>query len=107
MNHNYAVNFYGCYLDPCLLVLVYEFLPNGSIFHSAWGYCFEQDSLTWSYHLRVATGIPCTLSYMHNALSEPVVRRDVQSLNVLLDESHHAKLSNFGFSLPITLGEEA
>ncbi|XP_074318843.1 wall-associated receptor kinase-like 5 [Silene latifolia] len=42
---------------------------------------------------------------MHNALSRPVVHRDVQSFSILLDQSFQAKLSNFGYSVTLTPGE--
>ncbi|XP_074265904.1 putative receptor-like protein kinase At2g42960 [Silene latifolia] len=61
--------------------------------------------IRWSDRLRVATGTAYALSYMHNALSRPVVHRDVQSFSILLDQSFRAKLSNFGYSVTLTPGE--
>ncbi|KAL2941523.1 Wall-associated receptor kinase-like 9 [Bienertia sinuspersici] len=62
-------------------------------------------AMDWADRLSIATDIAYALSYMHNALSKPVVHRDVDSASVLLDYSFHAKLSNFGYSLPITPGD--
>ncbi|KAJ8425451.1 hypothetical protein Cgig2_018849 [Carnegiea gigantea] len=106
MNHNNMVKLYGCCLDPCLPILVYDFVPNGGLFQWLHGGIALNKSLKWVHRLRVATDVAYALSYMHNALSKPVVHRDVQSLNILLDKSFHAKLSNFGFSVSITPGEK-
>uniref|UniRef100_A0A803KMU5 Protein kinase domain-containing protein n=1 Tax=Chenopodium quinoa TaxID=63459 RepID=A0A803KMU5_CHEQI len=61
--------------------------------------------IKWPDRLRVAIDTAYALSYMHNALSKPVVHRDVNSKNILLDESLHGKLSSFGYSVSITPGE--
>lgn len=106
MYHNNMVKLYGCCLDPCLPILVYEFLPNGALFQCLHGAIALNKSLKWGYRLRVATDVAYALSYMHNALSKPLVHRDVQSLNVLLDDSFHAKLANFSSSVSITPGEK-
>jgi len=106
MNHNNVVKLYGCCLETCLPILIYEFLPNGSLFQ-----CLHDDSafgrsLKWGDRLRVATDVSYALSYLHNGLPKPLVHRDVRSRNVLLDQSFCAKLSNFGLSVAITPGEK-
>lgn len=61
--------------------------------------------IKWADRLRVAADAAYGLSYMHNGLSKPVVHRDIQSLNIMLDDTFHAKLSNLGYSVCITPGK--
>ena len=61
--------------------------------------------IKWADRLRVASDAAYGLSYMHNALSKPMVHRDIQSLNILLDDTFHAKLSNLCYSVCITPGK--
>lgn len=105
MNHDNMVRLHGCCLETYIPILVYEFLPNGSLFEHLHGGVTFSKTLQWDDRLRVASHISYALSYMHNALSKPVVHRDVQSINVLLDYSFNAKLSNFGYSVSVTPGD--
>lgn len=102
MNHDNVVNLYGCCLETSIPVLVHEFFPNGSLFDQLYVHC---KPLQWADRLRVATGTAYALSYMHNALSKPVVHRHVSSQIILLDDNFHAKLTNFGFSVSVTPDE--
>ncbi|KAK9715705.1 hypothetical protein RND81_06G183900 [Saponaria officinalis] len=103
MNHENLVKIYGCCLETCVPILVYEYMPNGSLFRNLRS---NRNRIKWSVRLRVAADIAYGLSYMHNALSRPVVHRDVQSMNILLDQSFRAKLSNFGYSVILTPEEK-
>ena len=104
MSHNNLVKLYGCCLETCIPILVYEFLPNQGLFRHLHGGTGNAN-LKWSYRLEVAIDISYALSYMHNALSKPVVHRGLRSHIILLDDSFHAKLSNLGNSVLITPGE--
>ncbi|XP_074265969.1 putative wall-associated receptor kinase-like 16 [Silene latifolia] len=66
----------------------------------------HQNLLNWRGRLRVAIDVAYALSCMHNALSKPVVHRDVMSFGILLDSSYHAKLANIGHSVVITPGKK-
>ena len=54
MNHDNMVKLYGCCLDPCLPILVYEFLPNGGLFQCLHGGIALKKSLKWGYRLRLS-----------------------------------------------------
>ncbi|KAK9692190.1 hypothetical protein RND81_09G247100 [Saponaria officinalis] len=102
MNHENLVKIYACCLETCVPIMVYEYLPNGSLFRHLHR---SRNRMKWCDRLRVATDTAYALSYMHNALSRPVVHRDVQSFSVLLNQSFRGKLSNFGYSVSVTPGE--
>ncbi|XP_074318849.1 wall-associated receptor kinase-like 1 [Silene latifolia] len=104
--HNNMVKIYGCCLETCVPMMVYEFCPNNDLYRYLHGDMELRNLLKWRDRLRVATDTAYALSYMHNALSKPVVHRDVMSFGILLDSLYHAKLANFGHSVVITPGKK-
>ncbi|GLD96468.1 hypothetical protein PINS_up005151 [Pythium insidiosum] len=51
--------------------------------------------LSWSTKLRLALGIAHGIQYLHNS-NPPMIHRDLKSPNVLVDDSWHAKIADFG-----------
>lgn len=51
--------------------------------------------LSWPTKLRLALGIGHGIQYLHNA-HPPMIHRDLKSPNVLVDDSWHAKIADFG-----------
>ncbi|GMG16643.1 unnamed protein product [Phytophthora fragariaefolia] len=52
-------------------------------------------NLNWPTKLRLALGISHGIQYLHNA-NPPMIHRDLKSPNVLVDDSWHAKIADFG-----------
>jgi len=76
---------------------VYEFIPNGAIYHHLHNDGQER-SLSWSNRLRIATKIATSLAYLHSLVSIPIIHRDIKSSNILLDDTMTSKISDFGTS---------
>ncbi|KAK9692195.1 hypothetical protein RND81_09G247500 [Saponaria officinalis] len=104
--HNSMSKIYGCCLETCVPMMMYEFYPNNDLHRYLHGDMAIQKPLKWRTCLRAAADIAYALSYMHNALSKPVVHRDIMSFKVLLDSSFHAKLASFGYAVAITPGKK-
>ncbi|XP_074321123.1 wall-associated receptor kinase-like 1 isoform X2 [Silene latifolia] len=104
--HDNMLRIYGCCLETCVPMTIHEYCPNMDLHHLLHGDLALQKPLTWISRLRVAVDIAYALSYMHNALSQPVVHRDVMSFGIILDSSFHAKLAYFGHSVAITPGKK-
>ncbi|XP_027118663.1 L-type lectin-domain containing receptor kinase IV.1-like [Coffea arabica] len=78
------------------LLLVYEFMPNGSL--DKFLYNQPKYILNWSQRLRVIKGVASGLFYLHEEWEKVVIHRDVKASNVLLDAELNGRLGDFGLA---------
>eukprot|EP00253_Pinus_taeda_P023786 PITA_23786 len=96
LNHQHVVRLYGCTpLDSPELLLVYEFIPNGTLADHLHGDRRSPKGLPWNTRLKISIQTAETLAFLH-ALDPPILHRDVKTANILLDENSDIKLCDFG-----------
>ncbi|GKC63166.1 kinase-like domain-containing protein [Tanacetum coccineum] len=77
------------------MILVYEYIPNGSLndhLHRL------GTPLSWLERLNICIDAGRGLHYLHTGVEVGVIHRDIKSSNVLLDESWTAKFGDFGLA---------
>ncbi|XP_028804007.1 probable leucine-rich repeat receptor-like protein kinase At5g49770 isoform X3 [Neltuma alba] len=96
VHHKNLVALVGFCFEQGEQMLVYEYMPNGTLRDCLSGRCGIY--LDWKRRLRVALGSARGLAYLHELANPPIIHRDVKSSNILLDENLTAKVADFGLS---------
>ncbi|XP_028792796.1 probable leucine-rich repeat receptor-like protein kinase At5g49770 [Neltuma alba] len=99
VHHKNLVSLLGFCFERGEQMLVYEFVPNGTLKDSISGKSGIR--LDWARRLKVALGTARGLAYLHEHANPPVIHRDIKSTNILLDERLNAKVADFGLSKPM------
>ncbi|ESQ29849.1 hypothetical protein EUTSA_v10012222mg, partial [Eutrema salsugineum] len=94
--HRNLVKLYGCCYEGDHRLLVYEYLPNGSLDQALFGN--KTLHLDWSTRFEICLGVARGLAYLHEEASVRVVHRDVKASNILLDSELAPKVSDFGLA---------
>ncbi|KAK6138365.1 hypothetical protein DH2020_027894 [Rehmannia glutinosa] len=94
-NHKNLVQLLGYCDEGQNRLLVYEFMKNGSLAN----FLFENPiKPNWYNRVQIAFATARGLCYLHEECSTQIIHCDIKPQNVLLDESHIAKISDFGLA---------
>ncbi|KAG2241269.1 hypothetical protein Bca52824_096747 [Brassica carinata] len=93
-HHPNLVKLLGYCWEENQFLLVYEFLPKGSLENHLFS---KGDGLTWDTRLKIAIEAAQGLTFLHNS-EKSVIYRDFKASNILLDSNFNAKLSDFGLA---------
>ncbi|KAM0012223.1 putative protein kinase RLK-Pelle-WAK-LRK10L-1 family [Helianthus debilis subsp. tardiflorus] len=96
LRHPNLVVLYGCTSRQSReLLLVYEYVSNGTVADHLHGELSNQNMLTWPIRMNIAIETASALVYLH---ASEIIHRDVKTSNILLDHNFSVKLADFGFS---------
>ncbi|KAG0480966.1 hypothetical protein HPP92_011824 [Vanilla planifolia] len=98
LHHPNLVNLIGYCADGDQRLLVYEFMPLGSLEDHLHERPPHREALDWNTRMKIAAGAAKGLEYLHDKANPPVIYRDFKSSNILLGEGYHPKLSDFGLA---------
>ncbi|XP_015578486.1 probable serine/threonine-protein kinase PBL7 isoform X2 [Ricinus communis] len=94
LHHPNLVNLIGYCADGDQRLLVYEYMPLGSLEDHLYGV----KTLDWNTRMKIAAGAAKGLEYLHDKANPPVIYRDLKCSNILLGQGYHPKLSDFGLA---------
>jgi len=96
LQHKNLVQMRGWCRKSNELMLVYDYMPNGSldryIFHK------PKKLLNWQQRRQVLADVAEGLNYLHHGWDQVVVHRDIKSSNILLDSDMRGRLGDFGLA---------
>ncbi|XP_010471786.1 PREDICTED: probable serine/threonine-protein kinase NAK [Camelina sativa] len=94
-HHPNLVKLLGYCWEENQFLLVYEYLPKGSLENHL--FAKGAEALPWDTRLKIAIEAAQGLTFLHNS-EKSVIYRDFKASNILLDSNFHAKLSDFGLA---------
>ncbi|KAF5476732.1 hypothetical protein F2P56_003440 [Juglans regia] len=103
LQHKNLVQMRGWCRKGNQLMLVYDYMPNGSL--NKWIFDKPTKLLGWEQRRRVLADIAEGLNYLHHGWDQVVVHRDVKSSNILLDSDMRGRLGDFGLAKLYQHGE--
>ncbi|CAL9017144.1 unnamed protein product [Prunus brigantina] len=104
LRHRNLVQLIGWCHEKRELLLVYEFMSNGSLD----SHLFKGKSLlAWEARYRIAQGLASGLFYLHEEWEQCVLHRDIKSSNIMLDSNFNAKLGDFGLARLVDHGKQS
>ncbi|GAA0139010.1 transmembrane signal receptor [Lithospermum erythrorhizon] len=96
VHHKNVVTLLGFCFEQGENMLVYEYIPNGTLKDSLSGKSGIR--LDWMRRLKIALGAAKGIQYLHDLANPPIIHRDIKSTNILLDDNLTAKVADFGLS---------
>ncbi|KAF3456185.1 hypothetical protein FNV43_RR00835 [Rhamnella rubrinervis] len=103
IQHRNLVTLLGYCQESGSQILVYEYLPNGSVCNHLYG---PSTKLEFKKRLSIALGAAKGLCHLHG-LKPPIIHKNFKTANVLVDENFIAKVADAGVSRLLEKIEEA
>ncbi|XP_020692141.2 probable serine/threonine-protein kinase PBL7, partial [Dendrobium catenatum] len=100
IRHPNLVELHGYCAVEDQIILVYEYMPFGSLQDHLLDIVPNNIPLDWFTRMKIAAGAAKGLEYLHDVVKPPIIYRDMKASNILLDENYNPKLSDFGLEKP-------
>ncbi|WVZ53429.1 hypothetical protein U9M48_004373, partial [Paspalum notatum var. saurae] len=79
-------------------LLVYKYMPKGSLYDNLHQQSSEKKALEWSLRLKIAIGTARGLAWLHHSCNPRILHRNISSKCILLDDDYEPKISDFGLA---------
>ncbi|CAO2837212.1 unnamed protein product [Amaranthus hypochondriacus] len=100
-HHKNLVQLVGFCKENDQRLLVYEYMSNGSLAD----YLFGDQRPSWVARIKIAQGIARGLVYLHEECTTQIIHCDIKPQNILIDEHHNARISDFGMAKLLALNQ--
>ncbi|KAL8157650.1 receptor protein kinase TMK1-like [Apium graveolens] len=97
VRHRNLVVLIGYCLDGNERLLVYEYMPQGTL--SRYLFSWEEEGLKpleWTKRLTIALDVARGVEYLHGLAQQSFIHRDLKPSNILLGDDMRAKVADFG-----------
>ncbi|GMJ00752.1 PXY-like2, MDIS1-INTERACTING RECEPTOR LIKE KINASE1 [Hibiscus trionum] len=98
LRHRNIVRLLGFLHNDTSMMIVYEFMQNGSLGEALHGKQAGRLLVDWVSRYNIALGVAQGLAYLHHDCHPPVIHRDIKSNNILLDANLEARIADFGLA---------
>jgi serine/threonine protein kinase len=107
LRHRNIVRLLGYLHNDTDAMMLYEFMPNGSLWEALHGPPEKRALADWVSRYDVAAGVAQGLAYLHHDCHPPVIHRDIKSNNILLDANMEARIADFGLARALARTNES
>uniref|UniRef100_A0A6N2NCV6 non-specific serine/threonine protein kinase n=1 Tax=Salix viminalis TaxID=40686 RepID=A0A6N2NCV6_SALVM len=99
LRHKNLIPLQGWCVEKGEVLLVYEFMPYGSLDRMLYEEGSERGIfLNWEHRQKIAVGLASSLTYLHHECEQKVIHRDIKTSNIMLDGNFNARLGDFGLA---------
>ncbi|XP_042513379.1 G-type lectin S-receptor-like serine/threonine-protein kinase SD3-1 [Macadamia integrifolia] len=95
-HHRNLVPLKGFCIEAQHKIVLYEYIPNGSLDKWLFNTGTDQSRLSLHHRLGIALGVAQAMAYLHSECRQCIPHRNLKLENVLLDEKLVAKVTDFG-----------
>ncbi|KAF3953547.1 hypothetical protein CMV_021023 [Castanea mollissima] len=97
VRHRHLVSLLGCCINEKERLLVYEYMPQGSLTQHLFDLGENGCSpLTWKQRIQIAMDVARGMEYLHSFAPQIFIHRDLKPSNILLGSDMRAKVADFG-----------
>ncbi|XP_021292730.1 receptor-like kinase TMK3 [Herrania umbratica] len=97
VRHRHLVALLGYCLDGNERLLVYEYMPQGTLSRHVFNWKDEGlKPLEWTRRLTIALDVARGVEYLHGLAQQSFIHRDLKPSNILLGDDMRAKVADFG-----------
>ncbi|KAL9237747.1 hypothetical protein vseg_012260 [Gypsophila vaccaria] len=103
IRHKNIVRFLGCCWNKKTRLLMYDFMPNGSlgtILHER-----SDNALEWDLRYQILLGAAQGIAYLHHDCVPPIVHRDIKANNILIGLDFEPYIADFGLAKLVNEGD--